>query len=161
MPSRHGSVLESAEGYGDDLWDANGNIMGFVPTANAVENLGDISFDLPGFGFGPTSTVPTGTIYITGGGASGGGAPNNGPKPQQAQQPQNTMSCGGSLAVLGIGVVTTGAAVAGLIYAPELEPEIYEGIGGMIMIQHLSVPAMAPLMVLVEGAQASWQNCHH
>jgi hypothetical protein len=87
-------------------------------------------------------------------------APSNG-TPQQPQQPQHTMSCGGSLAVLGIGAVTTGAAVAGLIYAPELEPEIYEGIEGALTIQHLSIPAVAPVMVLVEGAKASWQNCHH
>ncbi|HEV2424664.1 MAG TPA: RHS repeat-associated core domain-containing protein [Terriglobia bacterium] len=94
-------------------------------------------------------------------------APRIGPAPvpqnsgqQQKRQPQYKMSCGGSLAVLGIGAVTTGALVAGLFYAPELEPEIYNGIEGVLTIQHLSLLLGAPTAVLGEGAIATWQNCH-
>ena len=69
------------------------------------------------------------------------------------------MTCGMSLSVLGIGAGTTGAAVATLVYAPELEPEIYEGAEGLLNLSHLLVPATAPLLILREGAIDAWQNC--
>ena len=67
-----------ANGYGPGLWDANGNIMGDVPT-DGVEFLGTVDFGLTffGSGFGPTSTTPTGSIYVTSG--VGGSAPSNAP----------------------------------------------------------------------------------
>jgi RHS repeat-associated protein len=82
--------------------------------------------------------------------------------PTTAPATQNIfgLSCGGSLVTLGVGVLTTGATAAALIYLPEAEPEIYEGLEGLLTIQHLSVPAAAPVTVLVLGAEASWQNCH-
>ena len=119
----------------------------------------------PGQGGGDPSLFKNGNCHkIPNGWACVRTAPNNGTPQQPQQQPKSKLfglSCGGSLATLGVGVLTTGAAVAGLIYAPELEPEIYEGLEGMITIQHLSVPAVAPVSLLVTGAVASWQNCHN
>lgn len=87
---------------------------------------------------------------------------NNGlhqPQKQTQQPPQHAMSCGAALGVLGIGAVTTGAVIAGAIYLPELDPEIYAGLEGVINIMHLSIVPVAPLLVLSEGVKASLQNC--
>ena len=109
----------------------------------------------PSPGIGPT---PTGS---TGGGTIASNAPNNNQQ-QKTQQPQTQkgVSCGSSLVVLGIGAVFTAGGVVALVYAPELAPEIYEGAEGAMTMLHLIVPVVSPVLVLSQGAQMSWNNCH-
>jgi RHS repeat-associated protein len=108
--------------------------------------------------------ILTGIAPINWGVDRGGGNNGEAQQPQQSKQaqpnPPQQMTCGGSLTVLGIGLGTTAAAGIGLVYAPELEPEIYEGAEGLLTLMHLLVPTTAPLLVLREGAVLAWQNCH-
>jgi hypothetical protein len=148
--------------YSGDTWDSmmqDGYGGGVVDGANNSLMCGD---EVCGYTWSflagmelPTSPILNGAVSVEDAVAV----------PRIQQQPRGKtnlygLSCGGSLTALGVGAIATGAAIAALIYAPELEPEIYEGLEGLLTSQHLSIPTLAPLSALAIGSEASWQNCH-
>ncbi len=159
----------------------NGSDPGTIPTNTGDGNPPNIPIDTtnlqplptPGNCDGPCSPpqqppspepplVAISFIPPPGPGSSGGGSssvsgnPNNPNNPP----PKRQVSCGSSLVVLGIGTVFTAGAVVALVYAPELAPEIYEGAEGAMTMLHLIVPVVSPGLVMSQGAQMSWSNCH-
>lgn len=95
-----------------------------------------------------------------GNGHQGNNNHNNHNKSNQPKHFWQKPGCGQAVGEVTVGVVGSVFTIGTLFYAPELEPEIYEGAEGLLTLSHV-VPVAAPgSVLLISGVVGIFDNCN-
>lgn len=83
----------------------------------------------------------------------------NTPSSTPAPRPTPKPGCGDALGELGVGALGTALTLGPILAAPELAPEYFEGVEGVLTFGKMGFIAVPGLTLMEQGAVGVWQKC--